>query len=133
MYLERCGKRDFQTTDQKEEVEEEEADVDAGCLWKLSSGAVADFQQEPGQATHALILGKSQRCECWMQSTQKVGFVALAAAGWEVQVQSRVLSSTALAAHILLQAAEETGSEKLFQTDGRRLRGLHRLAQERFL
>lgn len=39
----------------------------------------------------------------------------------------------ALAAHTLLQAAEQSGSEKLFQIDGRMLRGLHRLAQEQFL
>lgn len=39
----------------------------------------------------------------------------------------------ALAAHTLLQVAEKSGSEKLFQTDSRMLRGLHRLAQERFL
>lgn len=30
MYLEPCGKRDFQTVDQKEEVEEGEADTGAG-------------------------------------------------------------------------------------------------------
>lgn len=32
MYLEPCGKRDFQTVDQKEEVEEGKADTGASCL-----------------------------------------------------------------------------------------------------
>lgn len=48
-------------------------------------------------------------------------------------MQAWVLSSPALRVHVLLQSAEKSGSEKLFQADCGMLRGLHRLAQEGFL
>lgn len=124
--------------DQKEEVEEGEADVGAGCLWKHSSGAVSDFQQEPGEATHAL--GKSQSCECWMRAHTEGWGCYTGDQGvlhWELLVRGagavRGAHSITSAAHTLLQAAEKSGSGKLFQTDGRMQRGLHRLAQEQFL
>lgn len=118
--------------DQKEEIGDGGADVGAGCPWKHSSGAVADFQQEPGEAAHALVLVKSQFCACWMQSTHR----GLGLSHWQLLGERYRCShgcSTALAAHTLLQAAEKSGSEKLFPTDGRMLRGLHRPAQEQFL
>lgn len=56
---------------------------------------------------------------------------------WELLVRGagavRGAHSITSAAHTLLQAAEKSGSGKLFQTDGRMQRGLHRLAQEQFL
>lgn len=118
--------------DQKEEAGGQ------GQMWVLAASESTSwvqwltFSKEPGEAAHALVLGKSQLCECWMQSTHR----GLGLSHWQLLGERYRCShgcSTASAAHALLQAAEKSGSEKLFQTDGRMLRGLHRPAQEQFL
>lgn len=83
---------------------------------KHSSGAV--FQQQPGGATHTLVLDKSQWCESWTRSRHnRLILLHLVHARREVQAQAWVLSRTAWTVCALLQAAEKSGSEKLLQAD----------------
>lgn len=88
------------------------APVCAGCLWSTPwvQWLALSKSQEKQHMPLSLVNHSSGNAGC--RAHTEVGFVPLAAAGWQVQVQSRVLSPTALAAHTLLQAAEKSGSDQ---------------------